>query len=288
MTASLKAIDGSADLGALMGDLARAARAAARTLALASPEQKNRALDAMARAIRADSAAILAANAEDVAEARASGANAAFIDRLDAEREARRSDGRRPRGHPRHRRSGRRRHRALDAAERPDIERVRTPLGVIGVIFESRPNVTADAGALCLKAGNAVILRGGSESFRSCRAIHAACRGACAKPACPRLRSRWCRPRDRAAVGRDARRPRRQHRRHRAARRQDPGRPRAGRGARAGVRASRGPLPHLCRRRRRPRRWPKSIVTSTPRCGAPASAAPPRRCWSTRSRRHAS
>src|SRR5437868_4691286 len=77
MTASLKTIDGSADLGALMGDLAKAARAAARTLALASPEQKNRALDAMARAIRADAAAILAANAEDVAEAKAG--NAAIL-----------------------------------------------------------------------------------------------------------------------------------------------------------------------------------------------------------------
>src|SRR5216110_2586066 len=82
MTASLKTIDGSADLGALMGDLAKAARAAARTLALASPEQKNRALDAMARTIRADAGAILAANAEDVAEARAGGPNAPFIDRL--------------------------------------------------------------------------------------------------------------------------------------------------------------------------------------------------------------
>src|SRR5438067_11345302 len=82
MTASLKAIDGSADLGALMGDLASAARVAARTLALASPEQKNRALDAMARAIRADAAAILAANADDVTEAKAAGATAAFVDRL--------------------------------------------------------------------------------------------------------------------------------------------------------------------------------------------------------------
>jgi glutamate-5-semialdehyde dehydrogenase len=83
------------------------------------------------------------------------------------------------------------------------IRRVRTPLGVIGVIYESRPNVTADAGALCLKAGNAVILRGGSESFHSSRAIHAClvARG-CAPPACPRRRSSSCPTRDRAAVAR--------------------------------------------------------------------------------------
>ena len=74
------------------------------------------------------------------------------------------------------------------------IERVRVPLGVIGVIYESRPNVTADAGALCLKAGNAAILRGGSESHRSNRAIHAALVGGPARPpACRRPRSNWCR-----------------------------------------------------------------------------------------------
>ena len=75
------------------------------------------------------------------------------------------------------------------------IPRVRVPLGVIGIIYESRPNVTADAGALCLKSGNAVILRGGSESFRSSTAIHRCLRRACGRPACPRTRSRWCRPR---------------------------------------------------------------------------------------------
>src|SRR5260221_10768918 len=82
MTAPLKAIDGNADLPALMTELAARARAAARVLALASPEQKNRALEAMERAIRANAPAILAANAEDVAEVRASGATSAFIDRL--------------------------------------------------------------------------------------------------------------------------------------------------------------------------------------------------------------
>src|SRR5713101_9855158 len=82
MSAPLKAIDGNADLPALMTELARNARAAARTLALASPKQKNRALEAMERAIRANASAILAANAEDVADVRASGASPAFIDRL--------------------------------------------------------------------------------------------------------------------------------------------------------------------------------------------------------------
>jgi glutamate-5-semialdehyde dehydrogenase len=73
------------------------------------------------------------------------------------------------------------------------IQRVRVPLGVIGIIYESRPNVTADAGALCLKSGNAVILRGGSESFHSSHAIHAALVAGLRAAGCPRQRSRWCR-----------------------------------------------------------------------------------------------
>src|SRR3954462_5936626 len=172
MTASLKAIDRNADLPVLMTELAARARAAADVLSLASAEQKNRALDAMERAIRANAAAILAANAEDVAEARAGGATTAFIDRLmlTLPRVDAMADGI---------------HTVRDIPDpvgviterwqRPNgmvIERVRVPLGVIAVIFESRPNVAADAGVLCLKSGNAVILRGGSESFRSCRAIH--------------------------------------------------------------------------------------------------------------------
>ena len=172
MTVPLKAIDGNADLPDLMTDLARRARAAARVLALASPDQKNRALDAMERAIRAHAAAILTANAEDVAEARGSGASAAFIDRLTLTpaRIGAMADGittvrniADPVGV------------VTESWQRPNgmiIERVRVPLGVVAVIFESRPNVTADAGVLCLKSGNAVILRGGSDSFRSCRAIH--------------------------------------------------------------------------------------------------------------------
>ena len=172
MSAPLKAIDGNADLPALMTDLAARARAAARVLALASPEQKNHALEAMGRAIRANASAILADNAEDVAEVRASGASPAFIDRLAltqaridamAEGIATVRDIADPIGV------------VTESWQRPNgmiIERVRVPLGVVAVIFESRPNVAADAGVLCLKSGNAVILRGGSDSFRSCRAIH--------------------------------------------------------------------------------------------------------------------
>ncbi len=172
MTASLKAIDGNGDLPALMNKLAAGARAAARVLSLAPPEQKNRALKAMERAIRANAPTILAANAEDVADVRSSGATGAFIDRLTLTqaRVDAMADGiatvreiADPVGV------------VTESWQRPNgmvIERVRVPLGVVAVIFESRPNVAADAGVLCLKSGNAVILRGGSDSFRSCRAIH--------------------------------------------------------------------------------------------------------------------
>jgi glutamate-5-semialdehyde dehydrogenase len=164
---------GDAGMAAAMRQIGCEARGAARTLALAPAAQKNRALAAMAKAIRAAAPAILAANAQDRDEAKATGATAAFLDRLSLDRGgiAAMADGievirklKDPVG------------AVLASWRRPNgmrIERVRVPLGVIGVIFESRPNVTADAGALCLKAGNAAILRGGSESFRSCRAIHA-------------------------------------------------------------------------------------------------------------------
>src|SRR3984885_209443 len=182
MNAPLKAVAGSGKvqaelsvkLDALMHGIAREARSAARVLALASPAQKNKALAEMAKAVRRSRKAILAANADDQAEAKSGGATPAFLDRLslDAERIEAMAKG-------------------LDTIRklkdpvgtvtarwrRPNgmrIERVRVPLGVVGVIYESRPNVTTDAGALCLKAGNAAILRGGSESFRSCSAIHAA------------------------------------------------------------------------------------------------------------------
>jgi glutamate-5-semialdehyde dehydrogenase len=202
MAAPLKALDGNADLQALMTDLAARARAAARVLALAPPEQKNRALEAMERAIREHAAAILAANAEDVAEARASSnMTASFIDRLTLTpaRVEGMAEG-----------IGIVRGIAdpvgviTESWQRPNgmtIERVRVPLGVVGVIFESRPNVAADAGVLCLKSGNAVILRGGSDSFRSCRAIHECLVQGLREAGLPEAAITLVPTRDRAAVG---------------------------------------------------------------------------------------
>ena len=201
MSAPLKALDGAPDLTALMANLGAGASRAARTLALAPGEQKDAALSAMAAAIRANAKEILTANAEDVAEAKAGGMSSAFVDRL-ALNEARikaMADG-------------------IDVVRaipdpvgivteswtRPNgmtIERVRVPLGVVGVIFESRPNVAADAGALCLKSGNAVILRGGSDSFRSCRAIHQCLVEGLRKAGLPEQSISLVPTRDRAAVG---------------------------------------------------------------------------------------
>src|SRR5437879_5056999 len=201
MTVPLKAIDGNADLPALMTDLAAQARAAARVLALAPPEQKDHALDAIARVIRANAAKILAANAEDVAEVRAIGATSAFIDRLTLTpaRIDSMADGvATVRGIPDPVGT------VTESWQRPNgmtIERVRVPLGVIGVIFESRPNVAADAGVLCLKAGNAVILRGGSDSFRSCRAIHQCLAQGLREASLPEAAITLVPTRDRAAVG---------------------------------------------------------------------------------------
>lgn len=156
----------------LMLDLGVRARRAARAVALAPTEIKNKALTEAAAAIRARSEEILAANAQDMNAAKAAGANGALLDRLllDAGRVEAMARGLEeiaslpdPVG------------RVLEIFERPNglkIERVATPLGVVGVIYESRPNVTADAGALCLKAGNACILRGGSDSVRSSGLIH--------------------------------------------------------------------------------------------------------------------
>jgi glutamate-5-semialdehyde dehydrogenase len=163
----------SPDIDALMNDIGRKAKAAARPLGFASTEAKNRALNAMADAILANKAHILAENAEDLKDVEGTDMLASFVDRLtlNDRRVAEMAEGIRaiaalpdPVGE------------IIAAWDRPNglkIERVRTPLGVIGVIFESRPNVTADAGALCLKAGNAVILRCGSDSRRSSQAIHA-------------------------------------------------------------------------------------------------------------------
>ncbi len=158
---------------AMMAALGARARAAARRLALASADTKNRALIEAAAAIRRNTAVILAANAEDVKAASGDGSNAAFIERLvlDEKRVEAIARGMEdvaaladPVGE------------VTASWERPNglrIERVRTPLGVIGIIYESRPNVTADAAALSLKSGNAAILRGGSDSHRSSAAIHA-------------------------------------------------------------------------------------------------------------------
>ncbi|MBB6510406.1 glutamate-5-semialdehyde dehydrogenase [Rhizobium soli] len=160
------------DVAAIMDAIGVNAKAAASALATASTEQKNDALNAMADLVLANSVAILSANAEDLRNIEGKGLLPSFIDRLtlteksiagmaEALREI--AAIKDPVGE------------VIAEWDRPNglhIERVRTPLGVIGVIYESRPNVTADAGALCLKAGNAVILRGGSDSIHSSQAIH--------------------------------------------------------------------------------------------------------------------
>jgi glutamate-5-semialdehyde dehydrogenase len=201
MTAPLKSIEGTGDLAAMMAEIGRRARAAARVLALAPAAQKDRALAAMAAAIRAQKARILAANAEDIAEAQRNGMTGAFLDRLkldDAKLEAIAAgievvrDLKDPVG------------AVTESWSRPNgmtIERVRVPLGVIGIIYESRPNVTADAGALCLKSGNAAILRGGSDSTQSSRAIHAALEQGLRDAGLPEAAIQLIPTRDRAAVG---------------------------------------------------------------------------------------
>ncbi|MEA2978017.1 MAG: glutamate-5-semialdehyde dehydrogenase [Alphaproteobacteria bacterium] len=201
MTAPLKTIEGSGDIAEVMRAIGHRAKAAAHALALAPSARKNAGLAAMAKALRAQASAILAANAEDIAEAKSGGANAAFLDRLglDAAAVAAMADGVEvvggladPIG------------TVTEAWTRPNgmrIERVRVPLGVIGVIYESRPNVTVDAAVLCLKAGNAVILRGGSESFRSTRAIHAALAEGLRQAGLPEAAIQLVPTRDRAAVG---------------------------------------------------------------------------------------
>jgi glutamate-5-semialdehyde dehydrogenase len=185
----------------LMADIGRRARAASHDLALARTEQKVRALQAMASSIRSAERTILAQNALDLADARAAGRPGSFVDRLmldpgrvagmahAVEEIAALAD---PVG------------RVLATFDRPNglrIERVSTPLGVIGVIFESRPNVTADAGALCLMAGNAAILRAGSESFRTASAIAAAMAEGLGRAGLPADAIQLVPVRDREAVG---------------------------------------------------------------------------------------
>ena len=184
-----------------MRELGRAARAAAGELATVAREPKDRALRVAAAAIRDHAPRILEANAADLESARAAGASGAFLDRLllDDKRIEAMAAGL----------------EAIAELEDPvgaelarwtrpnglDIARVRVPLGVIGVIYESRPNVTADAGGLCLKAGNAAILRGGSESFRSSGAILDCLQLGLEAAGLPRAAIQTLPTTDRAAVG---------------------------------------------------------------------------------------
>lgn len=189
------------ELAETMEAMGRAARAAAIALAEAPPEAKDAALRAAALALRTRTAEILAANADDIAAAKARGLTPAMIDRLVLSAKA--IDGIAA---------------GLEAVAgfpdpvgaitadwtRPNgmrIQRVRTPLGVIGIIYESRPNVTADAGSLCLKAGNACILRGGSESSHSSAAIHACLVEGLRSAGLPETAIQLVATTDRAAVG---------------------------------------------------------------------------------------
>jgi glutamate-5-semialdehyde dehydrogenase len=189
------------ELSGRMRALGADARAAMSELALASTEQKNNALRAAAAALRADVAEILVENEKDLAFAREKGIRESLMDRLvlnddrleavakGLEDIAELSD---PVGS------------VMAEWERPNglkISRVRVPLGVIGIIYESRPNVTADAGGLCLKSGNAVILRGGSESFHSSKAIVARLHHGLRMAGLPESAVQLVPTRDRAAVG---------------------------------------------------------------------------------------
>src|SRR5436305_777355 len=189
------------ELMPMLLDIGQRARAAQRAVGLATAQQKSAALRAIAAAIRAAEDDILLANATDLVAANKRGQNAAFIDRLTLTEAGVESIAQSvediaalpdPVG------------RVLASFSRPNgltIERVATPLGVIGVIFESRPNVTADAGALCLKAGNATILRAGSDSFESAMAIRAAMASGLRAAGLPADAIQLVPTRDRAAVG---------------------------------------------------------------------------------------
>ncbi len=190
-----------ADVAAYMRGVGEAARAAARVLARADTAAKDRALAAMAAAIRRDEAKLLAANAEDVASARAAGHDAAFVDRLTLTPAsiAAMAEGLEqivalpdPVGE------------ISEMRFRPtgiQVGMMRVPLGVVGIIYESRPNVTADAAGLCLKAGNATILRGGSEAIRSNTAIAACVHEGLRAAGLPEAAVQVVATTDRAAVG---------------------------------------------------------------------------------------
>jgi len=185
----------------LIARLAKAGRAAQRVLASLPSEQKAAALRAAAAALRAAEPDILAANAADIANGEANGLSAAMLDRLklDPARLAgiasavdQVADLPDPVG------------QVIDNTHRPnglDLRRVRVPVGLIGIIYESRPNVTADAAALCLRSGNAVLLRGGSEAVHSNRAIHAALAKGLEQAGVPAQAVQLVPTQDRAAVG---------------------------------------------------------------------------------------
>ena len=191
----------AADLNAAMAEIGRRAREAARELALASAEAKAAALHAAAQAVRSSADNILAANAEDLAAATRAGISAALLDRLalDPKRLESVAKGLEdiaalpdPVG------------RVLAEWTRPNglaISRISVPLGVIGIIYESRPNVTADSGGLSVKSGNAAILRGGSESFHSSRALVDALQQGLRQAGLPPDAIQLVPTRDRAAVG---------------------------------------------------------------------------------------
>jgi glutamate-5-semialdehyde dehydrogenase len=194
-------IERKQDLREQMFEIGRAARAAAKQLAEAKPAVKRAALEAAAMELRASAKTVLRANADDVADAKSAGLTGAMIDRLalDEKRIAATATGLEvvaaledPIG------------QTIAEWARPNglkISRVRVPLGVIGIIYESRPNVTADAAALCLKAGNAAILRGGSESARSSAAIHACLTRALTAHGLPAAAVQMVPTQDREAVG---------------------------------------------------------------------------------------
>jgi len=190
-----------ADVAAYMQGVGEAARTAARALARADTAAKDRALAAIATALRRDARKLLAANAEDVAAAKASGADAAFVDRLTLTPKSVEAMAQGveeivalpdPVGE------------ITDLRFRPtgiQVGRMRVPLGVVGIIYESRPNVTVDAAALCLKAGNATILRGGSEAQRSNAAIAACVQEGLRAAGLPETGVQVVATTDRAAVG---------------------------------------------------------------------------------------
>src|SRR5262245_17798496 len=191
----------TASLRERMFELGRAARATAAVLAQASAAQKRQVLEAAAAELRASRAAVLRANAEDVAEAKARNLTSAMLDRLALDDKRLEATA-----------AGLEAVAALEDPvgqvtaewQRPNglkISRVRVPLGVIGIIYESRPNVTADAAALCLKSGNAAILRGGSESARSSAAIHGCLARALRQHGLPETAVQMVPTQDREAVG---------------------------------------------------------------------------------------